>query len=185
MRVRADWVARRELEHILAALMPQNRLALEVSLATGLRISDVLSIKAEQLQRASDRRITVREMKTGKSRRIKLPLELYERMLRQAGRVWVWEGRLDWRKHRTRQAINKDLERCAALFRLPRGLHLSPHTARKSYAVEAYHRTGDLKRVQKLLQHSRESITILYAMADALTERKLGGPVRGDKASGV
>lgn len=183
--MRADWVARRELEHILAALMPQNRLALEVSLATGLRISDVLSIKAEQLQRASDRRITVREMKTGKSRRIKLPLELYERMLRQAGRVWIWEGRLDWRKHRTRQAINKDLERCAALFRLPRGLHLSPHTARKSYAVEAYHRTGDLKRVQKLLQHSRESITILYAMADALTERKLGGPVRGDKASGM
>lgn len=181
--MRADWVAREEFGHILAALMPPNRLALEVSAATGLRISDVLCIKVEQLERASERRISVRELKTGKIRRIKLPAELYARMLRQAGRMWVWEGRLDWRKHRTRQAINKDLARAAAMFRLPLGLHLSPHTARKAYAVAQYRRTGDLKRVQMLLNHSSESITILYAMADALTQRRLGGPVGGDKAS--
>jgi len=179
--MRADWIAREELSHILAALMPPNRLALEVSLATGLRISDVLSIKTEQLEKASERRITIRALKTGKIRRYKLPSELYERMLRQAGRVWVWEGRLDWRKHRTRQAVNKDLARCASLWRLPSGLHISPHTARKAYAVSKYQTTGSLKRVQELLQHSDESVTMLYAMADVLTERRLGGSVRGAK----
>lgn len=172
--MRADYVAREELGHLLAALMPPNRLALEVSLATGLRIGDVLSMRTEQLQGASDRRVTVRELKTGKTRRIKLPVELYRRMIAQAGRVWVWEGRIDWRKHRTRQAVNKDLARAARLWRLPPKLHISPHTARKVYAVTQYQRSGDLAKIQKLLNHSDEAVTMLYAMADALTERKMG-----------
>ena len=60
------------------------------------------------------------------------------------------------------------------LYRLPKLLHVSPHTARKVYAVEQYRRTGDLKRVQRLLQHDNESVTAIYAMADYLTARKLG-----------
>lgn len=162
------------MDHILAALMPPNRLALRVSLATGLRISDVLSIMRVQL--AS--RITVTESKTGKRRRVYIPAALLEDMEKQAGRVWVWEGRTDYRKHRTRQAVYKDLRRAASLFRLPAQLHLSPHSARKIYAVDQYHRDGDLKRVQHLLNHESEAVTMLYAMADQLTARRLGRPVK-------
>lgn len=168
--VRADYVDRVEFGHLLAALMPPNRLALEVSLATGLRISDVLNMRTDQLKE----RMTVRELKTGKTRRVRLPAELYARCLAQAGKVWVWEGRQDWRKHRTRQAVYKDLKRAAALFRLPRGLQISPHTARKVYAVTQYQTGHSLQRVQQLLQHSNEAVTMIYAMADELTARKLG-----------
>ena len=101
---------------------------MEVSLATGLRISDVLNMRTERLAE----RMTVRELKTGKTRRIRLPVELLQRCLAQAGKVWVFEGRQDWRRHRSRQAVYKDLKRAARLFRLPAGLQVSPHTDRKS-----------------------------------------------------
>lgn len=149
--------------------MPPNRLVCLISLATGLRLSDVLALQTDRLAR----RMTVRESKTGKTRRIYLPVALYEQAMRQAGRMYVFEGRLDWRHHRTRQAVYKDIKRACALFRLPygKGLQISPHTARKVYAVHAYQTSGNLKHVQRLLQHDNEAVTMLYAMSDMLTAR--------------
>ena len=109
--MRSDWICNADIEHVLAALTPENRLAAEISLATGLRIGDVLSLKTDQLQR---RRFTVKEQKTGKSRRIYLPDELYNRALKAAGRFYVFEGRCDPKRHRTRQAVFKDI-RCAGV----------------------------------------------------------------------
>ena len=138
--MRTDWIARQEYEHLLAALMPPNRLALEIAETNGLRISDALSIKTDQLAR----RFSVRELKTGKSRRVYLSAELLDRAERMAGRIWVFEGRNDVRKHRTRQAVYKDLRRIANMYRLD--AHVGTHTARKIYAVAAYHRTGSLQK---------------------------------------
>lgn len=170
--MRTEYIHKQEMQHILAALMPPNRLAMELSLATGLRITDVLTIKTEAVQAAKDRRLTVRESKTGKLRRVTLPVELYQRALSLAGKLYVFEHRLDWRKHRTRQAVFKDMKRAAELFRV--NVNVAPHSARKVYAVEAMRRTGDLKRVQALLNHSSEGVTLLYAMADELTARRVG-----------
>ncbi|MCQ6425686.1 hypothetical protein, partial [Vibrio parahaemolyticus] len=72
---------------ILAAMMPANRLAIEVSLATGLRISDVLSLKTDKVRQTA--RPYVRDSKTGKLHRIYLPAELRHRMLAQAGTILV------------------------------------------------------------------------------------------------
>lgn len=168
--MRSDWVFSEELEHLLAALMPQNRLACRVSLRTGLRIGDVLSLRTEQVRKA---RFTVQEQKTGKRRSVTLPQKLVDELLCWAGEIYVFPGRLNGRKHRTRQAVWKDLRRVAAAFRLKE--HLSPHTMRKSYAVDEYHRTADLKRVQRLLNHDNEAVTVLYAFADELTRRRLKG----------
>lgn len=168
--MRSDWVAPDIFKHLLAALMPANRLALEVSMYTGLRIGDVLSLPTDKLAQ----RMTVTESKTGKRRRIYLPTKLLERLIKRAGKKWVFEGRLDWKKHRTRQAVYKDIKRACKVFRLPYGmknLQISPHTARKCYAVADYQTHGSLKRTQQLLQHSDEAVTMLYAMADKLSER--------------
>ena len=100
--MRSTWLNGATMAHILAAMMPENRLAIEVSEATGLRINDVLSLKTEAIRRTD--RPTVREQKTGKTRRVYIPHELRRRMLAQAGRVWVWPGRLDPDgAHRTRR----------------------------------------------------------------------------------
>lgn len=165
--MRSGWVPAGEMQHILAALTAPNRLACEVSLATGLRIGDVLALKTGAVKK---QRFTVQEKKTGKTRAVYLPRELQERCLAEAGQFYVFPGRLSGRDHRTRQAVYKDLRRAADLFRVK--AHISPHSARKAFAVDLFQRTADLKRVQRLLNHGDEAVTVLYAMADLVEKRK-------------
>ncbi len=165
--MKADYIFKQEYQHILAALTVENRLALETSLATGLRISDVLNIRTEQLKQ----RFTLREGKTGKNRSIRLSDELLDRLLAISGKIYVFEHRIDYRKHRTRQAVWKDIKRAAKLFRVSSELNLCCHSARKIYAVGQYKRTADIRKVKELLNHSDEAVTYVYALADVLTKR--------------
>lgn len=163
--MRTTYANRQQLGHILAALMPENRLVMQLCIASGLRVSDVLELRTADLKR----RQTVRQKKTGKTRRVQWPAALYEQMERQAGRLWVFESRTDPKKHRTRQAVWKDVKRAEAVFKrsgqLSRRQNLGPHTARKFAAVEAYHK-GGLPAAQRLLSHSDPLVTRLYALAD-------------------
>lgn len=165
IETRTTYATRGQMAHILAALMPTNRLVVKLCMETGLRISDVLSLKTCQLKR----RQTVREAKTGKTRRIQWPEYLYNEMRRQAGEIWVFPGRTDPGKHRTRQAVWRDIKRAERVFKrsreLDRGQNIGTHTARKIAAVEAYQR-GGMPAAQRLLNHSDPYITRLYALAD-------------------
>ena len=163
--MRSRWVENDTMGHLLAALMPANRLALECSLRYGMRIGDVLALKTQDVERGD---FTYVEQKTGKRRRLHISPDYQARLLRQAGRVYVFQGRNNWKRHRTRQAVYKDLKRIAAAYRLK---GVSPHSARKIYAVDRYRQYGDIRRVKRLLNHSDEAVTVLYALADELTER--------------
>lgn len=165
---RSDYVNDEIINHILAALTPANRLAILTSLYTGLRISDVLNLRTQALSE----RLTVRESKTGKNRRITMPKQLVDDLLAQSGKIYVFESRTNYRKHRTRQAVYKDIKRACKAFRITKRLQISPHSARKIYAVKAYGKS-DIRTVQKLLQHDSEAVTLIYALADELTARKL------------
>lgn len=171
--MRTDYITPELLGHLLAALTPQNELAMRVSLATGLRISDVLNLKTEQL--VNGQRFTITEQKTGKRRRVYLPSSLYDELLRYSGRVYVFENRLDYRRPRTRQAVWKDLKRAASVFRVSDTLNVSCHSARKDYAVEAFRKYGSPAKVRELLNHDSEAVTALYILAESIAERKLGG----------
>lgn len=173
-QMRSEWASDEDMQLLLAALMPPNRLAIEVSMQTGLRIGDVLAITREQ---AAKGRWTVTEAKTGKHRRVRVTLEQQRRMLSQAGQIYVWPNRLDGKRHRTRQAVYKDVVRAAKAFRLT--AHITPHSARKIYAVKRYDRTGDISEVQRDLGHDREATTLVYALAREMTERRHKSPRRG------
>lgn len=151
--------------HILAALMPTNALVVRACMRTGLRVSDVLELKTVQLRP----RQTVRERKTGKTRRVCWGQELYTEMLQQSGSMWVFESRTSPRRHRTRQAVYKDIKRAAAVFQrsgaVSRRQNIGTHTARKIAAVNAYHK-GGLPAAQRILNHSDPGISLLYALAD-------------------
>ena len=71
--MRSKAIEESTLSVILKAMQKENRLALEVSLYTGLRISDVLSIKTQNLHKSS---FVVYEQKTGKRKKIVLPARL-------------------------------------------------------------------------------------------------------------
>ena len=168
-KVRSQWIPKGEMEYILASLQPQNRLACEISLFTGFRINDVLALKTDQVKKG---RFTIREEKTGKRRTVRLPKDLVDRCIAFSGQHYVFENRLNGLDHRTRQAVFKDLRKSAKNFGVKE--HISPHSIRKVYAVEEFAKTGNLKKVQKLLNHSNEAVTMLYAMANCMDRRKRG-----------
>lgn len=166
--MRSNWIPKGEMEHILSALRPENRLACEISLLTGLRINDVLALTPEKVKK---QRFTLREEKTGKTKNIRLPKEILNRALACSGQHYVFEHRLDGRKHRTRQAVFKDLKRVADVFNVK--ANVTPHSLRKIYAVEEFARSGgNLRKVQKLLNHENEAVTMLYALADQVGKNK-------------
>ena len=157
--MKTEYMLQREVDLILAALTPANRLVMRVALHTGLRIGDVLALKSAQLKP----HFWVTESKTGKKRQVGLPEPLLSDLEKSAGAVWVFEGRSP-EKHRTRQAVWKDVKRAARAFRLP--ANIAPHSARKVYAAELLERYGDLDRVRRALNHSSDTVTLIYAMAD-------------------
>lgn len=166
---RTSWASDDIFGHVLAALTPANRLAVTVSALTGLRISDVLALTVEQVRRG---RFTVTESKTMKRRQVRLPARLQDDILRQAGKIYAFPCRTDERRHRTRQAVYRDIKRAQKLFRI-RG-NLGTHTARKIYAVREYRRDFNARRVQRLLNHSSESVTMLYILADQISAARQG-----------
>lgn len=150
------------LNAILRMLTPTNRLVALVALATGLRISDVLSIRTEQLKKD---RFTVFESKTGKKKTVRLNKTLRLRVVAQAGKIYAFEGRCDCFKHRSRTTIWKDMNRVSRLCRLK---GLAPHSLRKTYAKTLRAEGLTEAEVQKALNHSSETVTRLYTMADEL-----------------
>lgn len=161
-----EYLYQRELEHVIAALMPQNQLIVRVMLHTGMRLSDALNLRSEALSTSG----WYTESKTGKKRRYGLPRPLYEAIREQAGPEWAFPGRKVG-AHKTRQAVWKDIKRASVAFRLPQ--NVGAHSMRKIYAVRLMEKYGQIERVRRDLNHSSASVTAIYAMADILLDRKM------------
>lgn len=157
--MRTEYLLEKEVEQVLDLLTHENRLVMRVCLHTGIRVGDALNLKPQQLRP----NFWITEQKTGKRRQIGLPEPLLSDLIENAGKYWVFTG-TDPTKHRTRQAVWKDVKRAAAAARLT--ANAAPHSARKVYAVELLQRYGDIERVQRALNHADEATTLIYAMAD-------------------
>ena len=160
------------MEHVLRLLTPQNEIICRICLAHGLRVGDVLRLRTPQLRQ---QKITLREQKTGKRRVIQISERLRKQALLYSGDVYAFPNRLDPSRHRTRQAIWKDLKRAARALRM--GAGVGTHSMRKSAAVRRYKACGDMRQVQRLLNHSDECITALYALADYVGDSRRGGGI--------
>ena len=158
-----EYLLQREVDNVLSVLTPGNALVMRVALHTGLRVSDVLNLRSEQL--ASKFWIT--EGKTGKRKQVGLPQPLLSDLKNNAGIYWVFEG-TNPKKHRTRQAVWKDVKRAAAAFRIKQ--NVAPHSARKIFAVDLLNKYGDIEKVRRALNHSSIAVTMIYAMADRQLE---------------
>jgi integrase len=164
--MRTEALLEQEVAHVLRALTRSNELVCQVSLHTGLRVGDVLALKTEQLAP----HFWISERKTGKRKQVGLPGPLLDALQKQAGEVWVFPSPRDPTKHRTRQAVWKDLKRAARLFRLPQ--NVGPHSLRKTYAQELLAKYGSVKRVQRALNHSNDAVTLVYLIAARELEKR-------------
>ena len=142
------------------ALPPTARLAWDVAVCTGLRVSDVLQLRPDMLSRG---RTAIVERKTGKWRSIHMPDSLYDRLIDHAAlhkSDWCFPAATDSDKPMSRDVIGAQLRRVNRLV-APQ-YTLSMHSARKIYAINLYRKTGDYNAVQRDLGHEHLSTTLIY-----------------------
>lgn len=163
--MKTDYIEPWLYDKIYHIMTYENALALRVSLETGLRIGDVVSLKPDCVKGTT---LHYTAQKTGKAGKKTLSADLAKKLRRVAGKEWVFEGR-DSDKHRTRQAVWKDVKRAAQIAGVVG--NMACHSARKTYAVNLFNSRG-LTAVQKELQHDNTSTTMLYAFSDMLSDKK-------------
>lgn len=143
----------------------ENVLVLRVALETGMRIGDILKIKPADIR---GRTIYYTAEKTGKKGRGVISQDLANRLRAVAGSVYVFPKRGDQNNHRCRQTVWKDVKRAVAALRAAGVLHgenISPHSARKTFAVEDMEKHGIL-HTQRALQHANKATTKIYTDSD-------------------
>ena len=153
-------------------LLEPNRLILRLSYATGLRISDILSIEQKNFKQD----MTVKEQKTGKSKRIHIPIKLFREIERYrfssvGGKKYLFPHRLDENKHRTRQVVWWDIKRAGKAIRCRE--NITPHSLRKMYAVSLLNKGYGLTEIQEKLNHSNTACTMYYVFSELLNRKKI------------
>lgn len=157
-------------DHELVALKeafvnPSLYLPFEVALSTGLRIGDVLKIRRDDIKNG---RLYYVAEKTGKPGSIALASELADKLLKNANKsVWCFPSPKKRGKHLTRQAAWSRLKNAAKkLGSEAKGV--SPHSYRKTFAVDLFKREG-VAAVMDALQHSNIHTTEIYALSDFIS----------------
>lgn len=161
--MRTDYLNPQLYNRLYSIMTYPNVLALRVSLETGLRIDDVLSLKPDDLRK---RTLTGVAEKTGKKFSKAISQDLSNRLRQVSGKNYIFPKRGKPDEHRTRQAVWSNMKKASELLNID--LNVAPHSARKTYAVKVFEDKG-LEATQKELQHDRISTTMIYAFSNLLS----------------
>jgi integrase/recombinase XerD len=141
---------------------------LEVVYATGLRVSELVSLPASAARR--DQRMLVVRGKGGKERLVplnkpaKLAMSEYLGLRADAGRnaqsKWLFPS-FGEQGHLTRQYFARELKMLGQACGIA-PTRLSPHVLRHAFASHLLHNGADLRAVQTLLGHADISTTQIY-----------------------
>lgn len=137
-----------------------------IGIYTGLRISDLLSLRVSDLK--GREAFTIRERKTGKVQDIEIPKELQiildDELRDETGERFIFQSRERDQRGQSkpitaRQALN-DLKQVAIMcdIKTPFGCH----SLRKTFGYAIYKNTGDLDLVAELFKHTSTAITRRY-----------------------
>ncbi|MCU5404635.1 site-specific integrase [Bacillus thuringiensis] len=149
-----------QIKEYLKEKNARNYILFVMGINTGLRISDILKLKVGDVQGSH---ISMREMKTGKQKRIQITPSLKREL------KWFNEGReveeylLKSRKGKNRpigrSMAYKILKSTAAEFGLD---EIGTHTLRKTYGYHMYMQTKNIALLMEIFNHSSEKVTLRY-----------------------
>ncbi len=177
-------LSRAEIERLLAAPDVRNpagrrdRAMLELLYATGLRVSELVSLELNDLDLES--RVLVARGKGGKERLVPVGAPAAEavRGYLAGARDRLLRGRRSKDlfvtprgRRMTRQGMAKLLDRCARAAGIRR--RISPHKLRHSFATHLLEGGADLRAVQAMLGHADVSTTQIYTHVDRTHVKRL------------
>lgn len=149
-----------EIKRILRHESYRNYFLFVMGINTGLRISDLLSLRVKDVRNKTH--IVIREKKTGNIRRF-----LINNALRQEIDEYT-QGMNDDDYLFKSERGNKPIQRVQAYKIINRaakkvGLEeIGTHTMRKTFGYHFYQRTKDVAMLQEIFNHSAPSITLRY-----------------------
>lgn len=132
----------------------------------GLRISDIIKLKVEDIMDYTGeikKHLEVREEKTKKIKRFKinsmLAEELYQYVRNLNMTDYIFQSRNGNNKHITRERAYTILNNAALNIGLQ---NIGTHTLRKTFGYHLYQQTHDVALLQEVFNHSSPSITLRY-----------------------
>jgi integrase/recombinase XerD len=161
-------LSREEVGRLLGAVRhPKHRAVAATLYATGLRLSEALSLRVSDVD-AERMVITVRQGKGRKDRTVMLSPRLLE-LLRQYVRQerpeeWLFPGR-----RREQRLHDTAIQRALSTARRDAGIskHATAHTLRHSFATHLLEAGTDLRLIQTLLGHGSVKTTSIYTHVSA------------------
>jgi integrase/recombinase XerD len=160
------------------ALGSRDQAMLELLYATGLRVSELVSLQTRQINFEGDyltvkgKGAKVRAVPFGKWARDKLTRYLQEirpRMLKGKTSLYVFTNRSG--KPLSRQGFWKLIRRYALAAGIDK--RVTPHTLRHSFATHLLEGGADLRSVQSMLGHADISTTQIYTHIDGARLKKV------------
>lgn len=148
------------------AKSPWVRLAIEIAYATGLRISEVVQLRAEDIHRAGGV-VFVRKGKGDKDRQVPLADTLYSKLRTywaqaRPPRPFLFPGRV-LGAPMTKGALEDAFRKVFEASGIPRrGRRITFHTLRHTFATQMIERGAPLHVVQQILGHTSIQTTARY-----------------------
>ena len=173
--MRSKYIDKNTVDKLRRSMVNEEWLPLRISLETGLRIGDVVSLKHTALKRKDGSYfLRTAAQKTGKLGDFPISDALAEVLkVRKGTFIFPSYGKTG---HLTRQAAWSRMK--TAAHRL--GINadgISPHSLRKCFAVALRHQAG-IEAVKKALQHSSSAVIRVYAYADTVLQFDSDEPIR-------
>ena len=148
------------MRSVLAKSGSRNRLMFNLGINSGLRISDILTLKVGDVRDKDFVELT--ERKTGKRRRFRITAvksEIAAEIIGMSDDEYLFQSRKGDNKPITRVQAYRILNNAAEVCGLS---EIGTHTLRKTFGYHFYQRTHDVAMLQKLFNHSSPSITLRY-----------------------
>lgn len=170
-----------ELNLLFNKLQLKSRLMIQLIYASGLRVSEIVSLKINDLE-LSEGHGWVRDGKGGKDRLFILPQKLGKELKkylakRKISSEYVFSGK-EGHQMTTRnvQKIVQEATKRAGITK-----KLSPHKLRHSFATHLLEAGNDIRIIQELLGHSNLSTTQIYTHVTKTTLKKIKSPLEEEK----
>lgn len=151
-----------DIDRMKSVLSDRDRLMFVIGINSGLRISDILPLRVEQVRNQTS--LTLREEKTGKAKTFRFNQSIIE-----AVRQLIPEDAHDGDYLFPSRKGDRPISRVQA-YRIINGAaravgiteQIGCHTLRKTFGYHAYKAGTDLALLQSIFNHSSQDVTLRY-----------------------